>query len=173
MDTTSPRRFGCPCLSDFPQIGADRYGIYISSNQYNTGFLRFVSVSILAISKGDLAVDSITPTTYEAVLSSSRGYEFTVRPAITPPGANYFLASGGVEFFLSSNFFSSSDSSVAVWAMTNTASLATSLPNLTLVEMVVPAIPYIYPDVVRQRPGPLCTGRPSCPVGSLPLSMAA
>ena len=90
MNTTNSARPGCPCLSDFPQIGADQYGIYISSNEYSTLFNQFVDVSILAISKASIAAGALSPTTLEFAISRTTGYEFTVRPAMTPPGASYF-----------------------------------------------------------------------------------
>jgi hypothetical protein len=167
MDTTNAARPGCPCLSDFPQIGADQYGIYISSNEYSTLFNQFVDVSILAISKASIASGALSPTTFEFVIARTTGYEFTVRPAITPPGASYFLASGGLEYFVSTQSSFASDSNFAVWALTNTASFQTAHPSLTLIESIVPGIPYTYPDVAAQRPGPLPYGSSLIPPGQL------
>ena len=167
MNTTNAGRPGCPCLSDFPQIGADQYGIYISSNEYSTLFNQFVDVSILAISKASIAANSLSPVTLEFVISRTTGYEFTVRPAMTPPGASYFLASGGLEYFVSTQSSFASDSNFAIWALTNTASLQTAHPTLTLIESIVPGIPYNYPDVAVQRPGPLPYGSSLIPPGQL------
>ena len=167
MDTTNAARLGCPCVSDFPQIGADQYGIYISSNEYSTNFNQFVDVSILAISKTSIASGALSPATVEFVVPPATGYEFTVRPAITPPGASYFLASGGLEYFVSTQFRFATDSNFAVWALTNTASLSGAHPNLTLIQAIVPGMPYTYPDVAQQRPGPLPYGSSLVPPGQL------
>src|SRR5262249_16319655 len=167
MDTTNAGRPGCPCLSDFPQIGADQHGIYISSNEYSTLFNQFVDVSILAISKASIAAGALSPATFEFVISRTTGYEFTVRPAMTPPGASYFLGSGGVEYLVSTQSSFASDSNFGVWALTNTASLQTAHPTLTLIESIVPGIPYRYPDVAAQRPGPLPYGSSLIPPGQL------
>ena len=51
MDTTNSQNPGCPCLLDYPQIGSDQYGFYISANEYDTTYLGLVDVAILAISK--------------------------------------------------------------------------------------------------------------------------
>src|SRR5579884_992091 len=167
LETTNTAHPGCPCLSDFPQIGADQYGIYISSNEYSTIFGQFVDVNILAISKLAIASGTLSPTTFEFVIPSTTGYEFTVRPAITPPGASYFLASGGLEYFVSTQSRFASDSNFALWALTNTASINGAHPNMTLIQTIVPGMPYTYPDVASQRPGPLPYGSSLFPPGQL------
>lgn len=167
MVTTNTGHPGCPCLTDYPQIGADQYGFYVSTNEYDTFFSQFVDVRILAISKASLALGVAVPTLYDFTIPRVSGYEFTVHPASTPPGASYFLASGGVEFFLSTQSSFSSDSGVGLWALTNTASLGTAHPNLTLLQTVVPALPYSFPDVAVQRPGALPYGSSLSPPGLL------
>jgi hypothetical protein len=156
MDTTNanPRHPGCPCFSDFPSIGADKYGFYISSNEYGTFFNQFVSATILAISKASLAAGVVSPTTYEIVVPTFTGHEFTIQPATTPPGASYFVASGGLEYFVSTQA-RFPDSTLAVWALTNTASLNTAQPFLTLIRTTIPTLPYFFPDLATQKPGPL------------------
>jgi hypothetical protein len=166
MNTTNTGRPGCPCFSDFPQIGADQYGIYISSDEYDTVFGRFADVSILAISKASLAAGAPFPIVQEFVVPRRTGFEGTVRPATTPPGASYFLASGGVEFFVSTNAILYTSSQFAIWALTNTASLNTT-PSLTLIQRVVPGMTYTYPDVASQKPGPLPYGSTLIPPGQL------
>jgi hypothetical protein len=166
IETTNATHPGCPCFADFPQIGADKYGIYISTDEYNSSTPIFAGVWILAISKSALASGALEPTMAEFVVPRVTGYEATVRPAITPPGASYALVSGGVQYFVStlSNF--SSDSSFGLWAMTNTASLNTA-PALTLIQTVVPGLPYTFPDVATQRSGPLPFGSTLTPPGLL------
>ena len=61
-DTTNVGNPGCPCISDYPQIGADQYGFYISANEYNTNSQDWVDATILAISKGSLAAGANAPT---------------------------------------------------------------------------------------------------------------
>jgi hypothetical protein len=154
MDTTNPGNINCPCIADFPQIGADQFGIYISANEYEPYYFQFRDATILAISKAALAAGATLPAAYKFVIPTASGYEFTIRPAVTPPGASYYLAGGGVEYFVSTHGRLASDDKVAVWAMGNTASLNTASPSLTLVQTVIPALPYIYPNPVSQRPGP-------------------
>ena len=55
MNTTDGSNPGCPCIDDYPQIGADQYGFHVAWNEFNTSGLYIVGVSILTISKAALA----------------------------------------------------------------------------------------------------------------------
>jgi hypothetical protein len=158
MDTTDTQNTACPCVPDFPQIGADRYGFYISSNEYNAYGQTFVNATILALSKASLGSGAVAPTAYRFNLPLATGYEFAIQPATTPPGAGYFLANGGLEYFVSSRANFAQDNSMAIWAMYNTGSLGTTNPNLSLTRINVQTLTYAYPDVAPQRPGPLQYG---------------
>jgi len=154
MNTTELGHPGCPCLLDFPQVGADQYGFYISGNQYSTATETFQDAAILAISKSSLLTQSVAPVAFRFVIPSSQGHEFSIQPATTPPGSSYFLANGGLEFFLSNNANYAFDDKFSVWAMYNTASLGTGNPNLFLTRLAVPGVSYTYPNTATQRPGP-------------------
>lgn len=167
MNTTHSGNPGCPCVPDFPQIGSDQYGFYISANEYDTTFLGLIDTTILGISKAALRVGSMAPTAYRFTLSLSNGYEFAIQPATTPPGASKFLASGGVEYFVSSQAFFSSDSNLAIWALSNTASLQGANPSLLLTQTTVSTLAYIYPSVATQRNGILPYGSSLVPPGQL------
>lgn len=155
MDTTNTLHPGCPCVPDYPQIGADQYGFYISSNEFNF-FNQYVDASILAISKASLGLGVTSPTAFEFFVPFNT-YEFTIHPATTPPGASYFQQNGGVEYFVSSQA-NVPDSAMAIYAMSNTSSLATAIPNLTLTETTVPTLGYSTPPLASQPPGPLPYG---------------
>ena len=156
MDTTNASHPGCPCVPDYPQIGADQYGFYISSNEFDFAY-GFVDASILAISKASLAAGVAQPTAFEFLLPFNT-YEFAIHPATTPPGASYFLQNGGVEYFVSSQA-ANPDSNMAIYAMSNTSSLATSTPNLTLTETLVPTLFYSSPPQATQpQSGPIPQG---------------
>lgn len=158
MDTSDLQNTACPCIPDYPQIGADRYGFYISSNEYNAFGQTFVSANILALSKASLSSGAAAPTAYRFNLPFTTGYEFAIQPATTPPGGGYFLGNGGLEYFVSSRANFAQDNNMAVWAMYNTSSLGTTNPNLSLTRIDITTLTYAYPDVARQRPGPLPYG---------------
>lgn len=151
MNTTDSGNLGCPCIADYPQVAADQYGIYVSYNEYNTG-LSFLDASILAISKASLTSGISMPNIVQFIIPTITGYEFAIQPAATPVNASYFIADGGLQYFVSSLSTFSFDSHLAIWAMTNTSSLGSN-PNLALIETTVPTLSYSTPNPVRQRPG--------------------
>ena len=151
MNTTNSNHLGCPCVADYPQLAADQYGIYISYNEYDSG-LSFLDASILAISKASLTSGLSMPNMVQFIIPTITGYEFAIQPAATPVNASYFIADGGLQYFVSSQSSFSFDSNLAIWAMTNTSSLGGN-PNLTLTEVTVPTLSYSTPNPVRQRPG--------------------
>jgi hypothetical protein len=166
METTNIANLGCPCYLDYPQIGGDQYGLYVSANEYST-FInnQFLDVAILAVSKASLAAGASLPTAYRTIIQRFTGYEFALQPATTPPGASYFLASNGLEYFVSSN--SSFGSALAVWALSNTGSLQTANPQLALSRTIAPTVIYNIPNDATQRPGPLPYGSTLKPPGLL------
>jgi len=171
IDTTNAnaQHPGCPCISDYPQIGADQYGFYVSSAEYPVNSSYPIDSTILAISKAALASGASSPTAYEFVVPVATGFEFAIQPATTPPGASYFTASGGLEYFVSS--IAMGDSNLAVWAMNNTSSLATANPNPALTRITVPALAYTLSNNAVQRPGPLPYGSTLSPPQSVPVPL--
>jgi len=167
MNTTNGSHFGCPCYPDFPDIGADQYGFYISSNEFNAASNSLVDAQIFAISKASLATNSAAPTMVVYYLPDITDYEFAIQPVTTPQTASYFVASGGLEYFVSTNSSAGEDSSMAVWAMANTSSLATASPSLTLTRINTPILSYTFPGVATQMPGPLPYGSTLTPPGLL------
>jgi len=150
MNTTNAAHPGCPCIDDYLQIGADQYGFHIAWDEYNASSLGYVDASILALSKSALAAGTSAPAAFQFLVPYLTGFEFAIQPASAPPGAANLVASGGVEYLVST---SSGGSQIALWAMSNTSSLATSTPNLTLAEIVVPVLSYSPPGLANQPNG--------------------
>lgn len=167
MDTTNAQNPACPCIADYPQIGADQYGFYVSVNEFDAYTEQFVDAAILAISKPGLLGGSSNPAAYRFQLPLATGFEFAIQPASTPPGASNFLSNGGVQYFVSSQASYSIYSGLAVWAMYNTASLGGPAPNPVLTRISVPTLTYYYPGVANQRDGPLPYGSSLEPKGAL------
>ena len=156
---------GGPCLADYPKLGADAHGIYITTNE--RGFFpyphSFRGAQIYAISKRTLAaglpiIAIIEFDTAEAsqLLDGNPGY--TVWPATTP-GAAYATELGGTEYFLSSvavfnnSGIAPSDDRLRIWALSNTQSLDTSGPVLTLQHGVIDVETYAVPPTSGQKSG--------------------
>jgi hypothetical protein len=169
MDTTNSTNPGCPCVADYPQIGADAYGFHIGVNEFTTTTQNFVDAAIFSISKNSLTTGATTPVVTRVLLPFQSGYEFAIQPATTPPGASNFLGSGGVEFFVSTVASYAAGTNVAVWSMSNTSSLSSSRPSLTLVRTVIPSMQYTNPDSATQPEGYRPYGTSLNPPGPLPL----
>jgi hypothetical protein len=157
----------CPCLGDYPHIGADANGIYLTTNAYPWGPGDFDGAQIYALSKAQLAAGAASVTmahidTTGMVNATSPTIQtepgFTVWPAHSPGTSSYDLNAGGTEYFLSSNAgeeasgedFSGSSTDLVVWALTNTSSLNTATPALSLSNKVLTVNQYGVPPRAKQ-----------------------
>jgi hypothetical protein len=130
------------CIGDYPHIGADHYGFYVTTNEYPFFTDGFNSAQIYALSKHKLAANaSSVPWVQLAntkLANEKRGpVGFTIWPAEVP-GTAYDEDNNGTEFFLSSdaaeesgNVTGSSDT-IGLWAITNSKSLDSDHPDLNL-----------------------------------------
>ncbi len=167
MNTTDGSNPGCPCIDDYPQIGADQFGFHVAWNEFNTSGISIVGASILTLSKAALASGASQPTAVQFLMPFVSGYEFAIQPATTPPGASNFVASGGLEYFVSSQSDGEQGTAVALWAMYNTSSLATPSPAVALTRITVPTETYIPPGVATQPPGLTPLGSSQVPPAQL------
>jgi hypothetical protein len=156
---------GGPCIGDYPHMGADANGIYITTNEYSFFGPEFKSANIYAISKSQLAATpaSITVTQMETVGADNGNPGFTVWPAISPGNA-YEFGAGGTEYFLSSNAAeeangSGSSTDLLVWALTNTSSLNSASPALSLSHAKLNVNQYGIPPKSDQKPGDFPQGQ--------------
>src|SRR5262249_21782668 len=95
-----------PCFGDYPHIGADANGIYLTTNEYafNPAFV-YMGAQIYALSKAALVAGSATVPVVQIDTSHSGvgGHPgFTLWPAQSP-GAQFNSANGGTEYFMSSD----------------------------------------------------------------------
>jgi hypothetical protein len=154
----------CPCLGDYPHIGADANGFYVTTNSYPWATNGFDGAQIYAFSKAQLAagaasVNMVHIDTFGLVNAPSDAGStqpgFTVWAAQSPP--NQFNASaGGTEYFLSSNAADEaqkpvsgsagtrSSTQIVAWTLTNTSSLNTS-PALSLSNNLITVNQYGVP----------------------------
>jgi hypothetical protein len=137
------------CLGDYPHIGADANGFYITTNEFNFFAVGFNASQIYALPKHDLAAGSSSVTVFQydtnnfqvvAIPPDITVPGFTVWPAQSPGVKNFAAEVHGTEYFLSSlAVFTGTDNRIVLWALTNTSALnaghAPSLSN-TLVKTV-------------------------------------
>jgi hypothetical protein len=160
-----------PYLGDYPHIGADAYGFYITTNAYPWFGNGFSGAQLYAFSKAQLAAGASSvavvhfDTSGMVNLPSDAGSAqpgFTVWPAQSPGTSSFQLASGGTEYFMSSNAADEATHPVAgtggnyvsdkivVWTLTNTSSLDTASPALSLSNNVLTVGTYAIPPKQTQ-----------------------
>jgi hypothetical protein len=156
-----------PCLGDYPHIGANADGVYVTTNEY-AFFPEFVymGAQIYAFSKADLAANasSIAVTQFDTRNGGAGGHPgFTIWPAQSPEN-QFDTGNGGTEFFMSSdaadeaqcnsgtvcNPGTGTSTDLLVWSLTNTSSLNTPSPALSLSNRVLDVNRYAVPPKQRQ-----------------------
>ena len=153
----TPVHANCPCLGDYPHIGADEHGIYLTTNEFPFSG-GFNGAQIYAISKRDLVRGAANVTyvqidTKDHLLEGNPG--FTVWPAVSPSG-DFARANRGTEYFLSSLAVfanSGTENRLRVWALGNTRSLNGNSPDVTLVDSTVKVRSYGVPPLSDQKAG--------------------
>ena len=161
-----------PFLGDYPHIGADANGFYITTNAYPWCCNGFSGAQVYAFSKAQLAAGaaSVTmqhiDTTGMVNAPSDAGSTqpgFTVWPAQSPPG-QFSSDNGGTEYFLSSNAADEAthpkagtggdyvSKQIVLWTLTNTSSLNSASPALSLNAKLLDVGTYAIPPK-QQQPG--------------------
>jgi hypothetical protein len=157
------------CFGDYPHIGSDANGIYLTTNEYSFFGPEFHGAQIYAFSKTQLAAtpSTISMTQFDTHDLDTFGFAengFTLWPSTTPGGGGD-SSSGGTEYFLSTNAAAEAhdtgdgksvaqpSTQLLVWALTNTGSLS-STPALTLSSAKLDVGVYAPPPTADQKSGP-------------------
>jgi len=165
------------CLGDYPHLGADANGIYLTTNEYSFFGNDFHGAQVYAVSKQALKnlAATVAVTQFDTNGADAGNSGFTIWPATAPAGLNS-TANGGTEFFMSSNAADEAHGNgvavgprrsdqLLVWSLTNTSSLNSS-PTLTLSHKTLTAGLYVVPARSEQKNGetPLidCLNKKSC-----------
>ena len=150
----TPSHPDCPCFPDEPLLGADATGIYLSANEFPVFEDGFNGSQLYAVDKWALAAGTASVSIHFDGGPLAEGVAYSVSPA-TAAGANS-TANGGTEYFLSALQFGPSDfdNRIAIWALTNTGSLRTAHPALSLSHKVITSEVYGQPGVSKQKNGP-------------------
>jgi hypothetical protein len=160
-----------PYLGDYPHIGADANGFYITTNAYPWNANGFAGAQIYAFSKAQLAAGAANvnmvhiDTSGRVNAPSDAGSTqpgFTVWPAQSPGNGSFNSDNNGTEYFLSSNAADEAthpkagfggnyvSSQLVQWTLTNTASLNSASPNLNLSTTVLSVNQYAIPPKQKQ-----------------------
>ena len=159
-----------PYLGDYPHIGADANGFYITTNAYPWNANGFAGAQIYAFSKAQLAAGAANvtmqhlDTTGMVNAPSDAGSTqpgFTVWPAQSSPG-QFNTDNGGTEYFLSSNAADEAthpkagtggnyvSNQIVLWTLTNTSSLNSATPSLGLGTKLLGVGTYAIPPKQKQ-----------------------
>jgi hypothetical protein len=144
------------CLGDYPHLGADANGIYLTTNEFaffGPGF--FYGAQVYGIGTNLLTGGSGSAVLFDTLGAGPDGAGFTVWPAQTP-GNQFDTDNGGTEFFLSSDaVFSNSGTSNTIlqWSMLNTSSLNSTSPAPTLNLSTIAVDTYAVPPRATQPAG--------------------
>ena len=168
IDTTddgtngTPSHPNCPCFGDQPLIGANQDGFFISTNEFGLA-VGFNGAQIYAISKEELAEGETSPVVHLDNLPCPEGIPFSLQPAVTrslfPRDFDGDDDDRGIEFLLSvPDITLLFDNRLAVWSLTNTRSLKSHHPQLTLAHVVIPSETFGVPNDAEQKAGPTPLG---------------
>jgi len=155
-----------PCFQDYPHIGADHNGIYVSTNEYDLFGNTFSTANVFAFSKQELAAHGTIRMTLVENLSVEGVPGFTVWPAQSPVG-EYDTGHGGTEWFLNTIAGDGSETGnptgtarkIGVWALSNTRSLNSATPDLRMTSRLINSETYVFPPLSTQPAGDFPLGQ--------------
>jgi hypothetical protein len=160
-----------PYLGDYPHMGADANGIYLTVNSYPWNSNGFAGAQVFALSKAQLAAGASSVTVQHIDTSGmvnapsdagSTQPGFTLWPSQSPGTSSFNRANNGTEYFLSSNAADEAQHPVSgtpgtrtsnqliVWTMTNTASLNTASAAVSLSNRILTVGRYGVPPKAQQ-----------------------
>jgi hypothetical protein len=152
---------GCPggyCFGDYPQIGMDGEGFYITTNEFEFFGDGFNGAQLYALSKDDLVAGTTTPTMQmleNVATSTYNDVAYTMQPVNALPAGWDSSAGGTMYFGMSGSPFSNAlVRNIALYGLSNTDSLATNTPNVQLSETAVSTQAYATPGFALQQSGP-------------------
>jgi hypothetical protein len=179
LDTTNDGTHGTPdhhcsggsCTGDYPQLGIDGSGLYVTTNEFDLlGKGEFHGAQLYAFSKADLVAGVADPTTvmFQNVASTLLGdVAYTLQP-VDAQAANRDTRRGGTMYFGMSHspYTLGNATSISLFRLTGTSSLDTNHPSLSLDETMVSTEPYTFPVFALQGAGPTpflrCANSVSC-----------
>lgn len=151
----------CPCIGDYPHIGADANGFYITTNEYPFFASGFIAAQVYAFPKAALArgARSISGVQIDTSGMDAGKPGFTVWPAMSPSSADFDGTNKGTEWFLSSNAAEEAGgdyhgTQVVAWALTGTSTLGKT-NAVHLAEAATPVNDYYLPPAADQKAGPV------------------
>lgn len=167
LDTTddgragTPSHPGCACFGDYPHLGTDANGLWITTNEFSTLGDAFNGAQVYGIAKSSL----VTGTAQIPGVHFDTSRRDTTAP--NGPLDGYSLApaiSAGTDYAPNTMYFLSSDADagdtsivghqILQWGVRNTSALATNPASLSLDEKAIGVHGYFIPPASQQKAGP-------------------
>ncbi len=152
-------------IGDYPQLGVDREGVYLTTNSYPFFEDGFGGAQLYAMSKRGLTTGTDLDVTHVAVPNDQGGAPFTLRPTTTPV-RDYAREFNGTEYMLSSQAgeetgnTTGTATAITLWGLRGTNSLApNAVRRLSLVQDDVRVDTYGTPPASDQKKGPFPLGQ--------------
>jgi hypothetical protein len=153
-----------PCLGDYPHLGLDTNGFYVSTNEYSFFGFDFHGAQIYAFSKRALesGAPSVAVTQIDTHGLDDGNSGFTLAPSTSRGGAEngarnteYFLSSNGTDEAHGNGVAVSvrTSNEILAWTLSNTQSLNSSTPNLELTHQTLRVDRYSNPPASAQKVG--------------------
>jgi hypothetical protein len=165
IDATDGSHPNCPCFGDQPLIGADRFGFYVSTAEYDLDPFggHFNGPQIYAMSKQGLEDGTLGTVMHLSGITHTSGQRTTgsVQPAASPDGV-YDTRQNGTEYFMSGfdcltaqacAIAPGSFNKITTWGLTNTRSLMNLHPTIHLSHVDLTVGTYASPVPQIQKDG--------------------
>ena len=136
------------CFPDYPQVGYDASGFYITGDLFSNTTGQFVSAAIYALPKAVLVAGG--PLAYQVFQVP----EFVLQPAIPAAPGGYSFEAGGTEYFMTARNIYDGSTNLRVYALSNTFAIGDGTGPLTLSSVDVaaqaygPTVPSTEPNIV-------------------------
>ena len=152
----TPNHAHCPCLGDQPLIGADTNGFYVTTNEFglDPNSPGFNGAQVYAFSKKSLVSGSLGNVVHFSNLVLANGIGYSLQPATSPSGNGAADANGTAYLLSALDFDGTLDNRIALWSLSNTASLDADTPAVTLEHTVLTSETYGYAPPAAQKAGP-------------------
>jgi hypothetical protein len=168
----TPRHRDCPCIGDYPHIGADKYGLWLTTNEYpfsdDPGVFgnNFNGAQVYVFDKAAMAArqNSVNVVQFQRTALQQNGHAvpgFTLAPALVP-GTAFQMANNGTQYLLSSvageeaqpRNFTGQANVIGVYTATNTQSIRNANPSVHFNGALRPSERYVNPPMAEQKIGP-------------------
>jgi hypothetical protein len=148
---------GGPCFGDFPHLGVDKNGVYITTNEFPLFADGFIGAQVYAISKaaatsGAMSVPVFLFNTADDPVGPDQP-GFTLWPSLSP-GTQF---ADDKEYFVSSNAVlddvDADSDELILWTLNDTSSLSSASPSISLTKEILDVDRYTVPGQAVQKSG--------------------